>query len=106
MAVEGLSTNIIIPCNLQLDVAPFWIVNGSVYELFNIPLSLPYVIPVVDRFTGLTIPVVTLDLDEIIFQCATFNENGRTILGGGIRLRVHPGTLSYSLKILGCLSFP
>ena len=90
MAVEGVSTNIIIPCNLQLDVAPFWIVNGSVYELFN---SLLYgLIPVVGRFTGLTIPVVTQDLDGIIFQCATFNENGRTILGGGIRLRVQPGT--------------
>ena len=101
MAVEGVSININIPCSLRLDVAPFWAINGSVHELFNIPQSFPYgLIPVVDSFTGLTIPVVTSDLDGIIFQCAIFDENGRTILGIGTRLRVQPG------KNCTCCSIP
>ena len=101
MAVDGVSININIPCTgLGLNVAPFWAINGSVHELFNIPWSFPYA--EVDSFTGLTIPVVTSDLDGIMFQCATFNENGRTMLGSGTRLRVHPGRVleACSLKII------
>lgn len=94
-ATEGVSTNIFIPCNLHQDVAPYWIINGLVYELFGIPQSFPFgLIPAVDSFTGLLIPTVTLDLDGVTFQCASFNENGMRILGTGTRLIIHPGNLT------------
>lgn len=52
----------------------------------------------VDSFTGLTIPLVTLDLDGVVFQCATFNENGMIVLGGGTRLRILPSKLAHMSK--------
>ena len=80
-AVEGVSTNINIPCNLGGEVeAPFWFINGTSHELFSIPLNVPY-IPMVDSFAGLTIPVVTLNLSETVFQYAIYNDDRR--LGAG-----------------------
>lgn len=93
MAVEGVSTNINIQCNLgRQGVAPFWIINGSVYELFSIPVTfLPLVtpIPMVESYSALTIPMVTVDLNETTFQCALFSENG-VIFGRITRIIVIP----------------
>jgi hypothetical protein len=89
VAVEGLSTNIIIPCTLRLDVAPLWIINGSVYELFSIPqIFLRGTIPEVSSFAALVIPQVFLNLTGLTFQCASFGDDGTTTLGAASRLVV------------------
>ena len=75
--VVGLSTSIL--CSLSarrnINVAPFWFINGTVYELFSIPRHFPF-IPVVDSYSHLTIPNVPLTVDQTTFQCARFSENG------------------------------
>ena len=80
-AVAGTSTNIGIHCDLgRQDEAPFWIINGSIYELFSIPHSflsngLP-IIPTVNSFTRITIPIITTDLNgRTVFQCGLFGDN-------------------------------
>ena len=93
VAVAGVSTNIEIPCTVgRQDETPFWYINGSVYELFGIPRSFlpgitPAVIPVVDSYSALQLPMVIVELDRTLFQCAVFNENGR-VLGVATRLNV------------------
>lgn len=95
VAVEGLSTNINIQCSLgRQGVAPFWIINGSVHELFGIPSTFlpeitPAVIPIVDSYTALTIPVVTRELNDVTFQCGIFSDNG-VIMGAITRIVVVP----------------
>jgi hypothetical protein len=102
VAVEGVSMNIIISCTLRLDVAPFWIINGSVYELFSIPQNFLFgVIPVVDTFSALIIPQVTTDLTGLVFQCASFNAGGMTILGVATRLIVVPCKRLRGMQSLG-----
>lgn len=87
-AVEGVSTNINIPCNLgRREGAPFWFINGTVYELFQIPIFFPS-IPNVDSFTHLTIPEVRLELNNTFFQCAILDENDFYRLGNAIKLIV------------------
>ena len=87
-AVEGISENINIPCSLGRGVqAPFWFINDTAYELFSIPLHFPY-IPRVDSFSQLTIPVVVLDFDNTLFQCAIIDENGLIRRGNAILLIV------------------
>lgn len=91
-AVAGISTNINIGCNLnRQQAAPFWRINNTVYELFSISCTfLPAgVIPVVDSYSGLTIPRPIVDLDGVIFQCALFGED-RMIYGTKTRLIVFP----------------
>ena len=76
VAVAGVSTNINILCNLDRDEeAPFWFINNTAYELFSIPFDFPY-IPTVNSFSQLTIPVVVLELDNTLFQCASYEDNG------------------------------
>ena len=80
IAVAGVSTNIGIQCELaRQDEAPFWMINGSIYELFSIPHSflsngVP-VIPTVNSFARITIPQVTADLNRTVFQCGLFRDN-------------------------------
>ena len=89
IAVAGQSSNINIPCNLgRGEEAPFWFINGTTYELFSIPLVLTF-IPVVNSYTELTIPTVTIELDDTLFQCATYNDEG-LVPGIATRLRVQP----------------
>ena len=97
VAVAGISRNINIQCNLgRQETAPFWIINGSILELFSIPQTfLPGTMLVVNGFAGLTIPVVTTDLDGVTFQCGTYNEDGMIVLGSGTRLIVLPSKYSY-----------
>ena len=78
--MAGVSTNIVINCDLaRQDEAPFWMINGSIYELFSIPHSflsngVP-VIPTVNSFATITIPQVTTDLSGTVFQCGLFEDN-------------------------------
>ena len=91
IAVAGVSTNIGIQCELaRQDEAPFWMINGSIYELFSIPHSflsngVP-VIPTVNSFARLTIPRVTTDLNGTVFQCGLFGNNGVILDGQRTRL--------------------
>lgn len=95
MAVDGVST-IKIQCILGRGrTKPFWIINGSVYELFSIPYSFlpevtPPVIPVADNYSSLIIPLATADLNGVTFQCAIFHENG-AIFGNITKITVTPG---------------
>ena len=92
-AVAGVSTNIAIQCDLGWqDEAPFWMINGSIYELFSIPHSflsngVP-VIPTVDSFARITIPQITTDLNETVFQCILFKDNDVVLDAGRTRLIV------------------
>ena len=75
-AVAGVSTNINIPCALgREEEAPFWYINDTVYELFNIPVDFRY-IPVVNSYNQLTIPVVVEELSGTLFQCAIYEPSG------------------------------
>ena len=90
VAVEGISININIPCNLgRGEGAPFWFINNTAYELFSIPLNFPY-IPTVNSFSQLTIPMVVLELDNTLFQCAIIDESGSLLQGMAVLLRVEP----------------
>jgi hypothetical protein len=92
VTIEGTSTNIFIPCTLNQNAAPFWIINGSVYDFLSIPQTfLSGAIPAVNSFNGIVLPQVTLQLNGVTFVCATFREDGTRVLGGGTRLIVHPG---------------
>jgi hypothetical protein len=92
VTIEGSSINVFIPCTLDLYVAPFWIINGSVYDFLSIPRTfLSGAIPAVNSFVGIVLPQVNLELDGVTFVCATFREDGTRVLGGGTRLIVHPG---------------
>lgn len=89
-AVEGVSMNINIPCNLgRQEHAPLWNINGTSYELFDIPLRFSF-IPVVDSFTELTIPDVSLELNNTIFQCVLIEPDGNVVYGIINRLIVLP----------------
>ena len=89
-AVEGVSANINIPCNLDRgEEAPFWFINETAYELLSIPLDFPY-IPTVNSFSQLTIPVVTINLNNTQFQCASFGEDGSLRQGIAVLLTVEP----------------
>jgi len=56
-------------------------INGSVYELFSIPYNFvskagTSIILEVNGYSSLTIPAITVDLNETTFQCASFNNDG------------------------------
>ena len=85
-AVTGLSTS--IPCDLgRQEEAPFWFINGTVYELFSISRHFPS-IPVVNSYTSLLIPNVTRALHNTAFRCATFDRSGNLSSGDAIELMV------------------
>ena len=89
-AVAGVSTNINIPCSLgREEEAPFWYINYTVYELFSIPSSFPY-IPVVDSYTQLTIPEVAEELNNTLFRCGHIDDSGDVVFGVPQRLLVVP----------------
>ena len=93
-AVAGFSTN--IPCDFgRQEEAPFWIINGTVYELFSIPRNFPF-IPVVDSFSTLHIPFVYLALNGITFQCITFDERGADV-GELARLTVEDPSMNFNI---------
>ena len=62
--VEGVDTNVVIPCDLnsQMDAAPFWRINDRVYDFFHVPAYFR-----VESY--ITIPEVSLSLNNYIFQC-------------------------------------
>ena len=97
-AVAGISTNINIQCNLDRQTAPpFWIINGTTYELFSIPFQfLSGIIPVVNSYSALTIPIVTTHLDNIVFQCVVFTTDG--VINGSITRLIVEDSIRKGLK--------
>ena len=90
-AVEGISTNINIQCNLgRQRAAPLWKINGTLYELTSLP---SYII--VDSFSLITIPTITIDLNNTTFQCVSYDEDSpnKLLLGTINRLTVVPGII-------------
>lgn len=86
LTVEDGQRNVTIPCDLQREQSPFWFVNGSAYGLMEIPLDFPS-IPEVNSYIQLTIPIVTRELNNTIFQCASFDAGG-LVLGSPFELIV------------------
>ena len=83
-AVEGISTNINIPCNLgRLRAAPLWKINGILYELTSLP---SYII--VESFSLITIPTVTIGLNNTTYQCVIYDEDRPNNLLPGIITRL------------------
>ena len=100
-AVAGLSRGINIDCNLgrQTAVPPIWIIDGVVYDLYNLPQQfIAGIIPVVNNFARLRLEFVTEDLNGVVFQCVTFDENG-TLNGTATRLTVIPSKRLIGLKL-------
>ena len=95
VAVDRVSANINIPCNLgRRGAKPFWIIDEFVYELFSIPYAFrpdvnPPLIPVANTYSSLRIPLVTRDFNGTTFQCAINTENG-VIFGRITIIRVMP----------------
>ena len=64
MVTEG-DTNVDILCNHGTQrEAPFWRINGKVYDVFHVPIYFR-----VDSYSSLTIPVVHNSFDGYTFQC-------------------------------------
>jgi hypothetical protein len=99
--IDGVSTNIAIPCNLGVQgIAPFWIINGSIYELLNIHTFLPGV--TIKSFSLLTIAVGTRDLDGVTFQCGV--AFGDTVLYGSIiRITVISSEYTHTVKFVNII---
>jgi len=91
ITVEGVSTNINIVCSLgNQEGAPFWYINNTAYELFSIPWKFHF-IPVVESYSFLVIPRISLDLNGLVLQCGSFDESGMLILStSGARINVQP----------------
>ena len=92
-AVAGLSVT--IPCDHEFgrqNEAPFWIINGIVYELFSIPRNFPF-IPVIESYVFLNIPFVYLALNQSTYQCIAFDTNG-AVNGSFVQLIVFPSMFS------------
>lgn len=66
MVVREGNMNVHITCDhgTQREDAPFWRINGNVYDIFHVPSYFR-----VDSFTHLTIPVVNISLNDSTFQC-------------------------------------
>ena len=88
-AVAGFSTNINIQCNLNRQAAPpFWLINGTAYELFSIPFQFQAgIIPEVNGYSALTIPEVSSSLHNLYFQCVVASASG-VVYGSITRLIV------------------
>ena len=103
--VAGISTNVNIECSLgRQEAAPFWQINGTVYELFSISCAFFFgVIPVVNSYSSLTIPRLTVELNGTDFQCIVFSED-RVIYATKTRLRVFPSELVEHTNNAVCMS--
>ena len=91
IAIEGSSTNINILCDLgRQRAAPLWRINGILYELTSLPSYIT-----VDSFSIITIPIVTIDLNNTTYQCVSYDEDSpnNLRLGTTTRLIVVPGML-------------
>ena len=64
-AVEGVSDNVMILCDLHLQMAaPFWRINNRVYDIFHVPAYFK-----VESYRTLTIPKVSRSFNNYTFQC-------------------------------------
>ena len=91
--LAGVLQNTDITCSLMLhgEESVFWIINGSVYGLFQIPGD--FVVCRIDscKLDVLTIPVAQSEMDGITFQCVGIDYHNNTqYLGGVTVLEVIP----------------
>ena len=67
VAVEGLSANVNILCNLDHETGPlYWRINGLVFDLYSVPEAFE-----AEGYVGLVIPRVHRGMDGWTFQCFT-----------------------------------
>ena len=88
--IGGISYNVDIPClNSDPDASVFWIINGSVYGLLQIPDE--YILCKVEAcdLNDITVSVVQNGMDGYTFQCVSIDYNTNTHhLGRQIELSV------------------
>lgn len=87
--VEGISTNVAIPCDLfGFSGALYWRIEGLTYDLYSIPGF------IVDGYASITLPTVDRRVNNYTFQCLALDnssENGMRVgvrVGGITRLHV------------------
>lgn len=86
--VEGISTNIVIPCNLvHFTGALYWKINDLIYDLYSVPGF------IVDGYSSITLPTASKRMDGYIFQCLAL-ENDNLLQGDTTTLQVIDGTYS------------
>ena len=65
--VEGISANVNIPCNLNLETGSlYWEINGLIFDLYSVPEQFA-----TDGYVGLVIPSVHRGMNGWTFQCFT-----------------------------------
>ena len=77
--ISGISANVDIPClNSDPDANVFWIINGSVYGLLQIPDEFILCKEETCNLNDLTISVVQSEMDGYTFQCVSIDYNTNT----------------------------
>ena len=83
-AVSGVSINININCftiddeELPFSTSPFWMINGSVYGLLQVPIQFVVCSEISCNLRSLRIPVVQSEMDGYTFQCVGIDYNTNT----------------------------
>ena len=102
MAVAGVRQNTPILCETTqgvfeeggfMEESPFWIVNGSVYGLLQVPRDFM----ICCDLNSLTVPVPQTEMDGYTFQCVEINHQNKTLNfpGEGTVLRVQSVELNH-----------
>ena len=84
-AVSGVSINININCftiddeELPFSTSPFWMINGSVYGLLQVPIQFVVCSEISCNLRSLRIPVVQSEMDGYTFQCVGIDYNTNTL---------------------------
>ena len=82
VAVEGLSRNVDILCNLDRQFHPlYWKIQGQIYDLYSIPELF-----IIREHEAITIPTVDRRMDGWDFQCFTVDPRREN--------RLHPGQIT------------
>ena len=82
VAVEGVSINVDILCNLVRQFHPlYWRIQGRIYDLFSIPELF-----IIREHEAITIPTVDRRMDGWDFQCFTVDPRQENSL--------HPGQIT------------
>ena len=77
--ISGISYNVDIPClNSDPDANVFWIINGSVYGLLQIPDEYILCKEGTCNLNDLTISVVQSEMDGYTFQCVSIDYHTNT----------------------------
>jgi hypothetical protein len=80
VAVERLSSNVNILCDLDRDSHPlYWIIQGQVYELYSVPRIFR-----VRGYEAITLTSVDRRMDGWVFQCFNVNPDNEEGLTPGL----------------------